>query len=120
MSLSRGVMEKAFAETLKTLPQRPEDAAMIALGRRLARLIDLARGENADDPAAGRDGSESLIVLKLSGEFRQVLSELGASPKARAGMFGKAPAAAPDKPKSDFEIQRDELAAMRAKREQNG
>lgn len=103
MPTTRGVVEKALSEALKTAAVRPEDAAMVALARRLAQVIDVLRGEETE-PAA---------LVKLGAEFRQALVQLGMSPAARAA---KPVPTGVDKPKSALQRQRDELAAQRAKR----
>jgi hypothetical protein len=99
------VQERAYAEALKTAKTRPEDAGTIALGRRLAQLIDQERGE---------DG-EAVIVVKLAAEYRAVLTALGMSPAARAAQTGKtSPTAAGDAPKSPLDQLRQRRAAKNA------
>lgn len=102
MPTSQGVQERAFAEALKSATVRPEDAAAVALARRLAQLIDLERGEEG----------ESAIVVKLAAEYRQVLAQLAMTPGARAAQTGKGTPAAPA-PRSPL----DELRAKRRARE---
>lgn len=99
---SRGVQETAYAEAVKAAKTRPEDAGTIALGRRLAQLIDQERGEEG----------EAVIVAKLSAEYRAVLAALGMTPAARAAQTGKAAAAQTEAPKSPL----DELRKRRAER----
>jgi hypothetical protein len=117
MSVSQGVMERAYAAALKALPTRDEDAAVIALGRRLARLIDQARGEAGDDPSSERAGSEPLIVLKLANQYLAVLVQLGATPHARSAMTGRLAPPAPAPTQSKLQIHRDEMAARRERRQ---
>lgn len=103
MTQSRGVMEIAYAESLKSAITMPQDAAIIALGRRLSRLIDVARGE--EDEAAS--------VIKLAAELRLVLTSLGMTPAARAAITGKTGPAANLPPASPL----DELKGRRAARQ---
>jgi hypothetical protein len=103
---SQGVQERALAGALKARPSRPEDAAIEALARRLAQVIDVLRGEE-DEPST---------LTKLAAEYRQALTALGLTPHARAQMIGKTPPPVAEKPKSALQRQRDELAAQREKR----
>lgn len=99
---SRGVQETAYAEALKAATTRPEDAGTVALGRRLAQLIDQERGEE----------DEAAVVVKLAAEYRQVLTALGMTPAARAAQTGKtSPPAAGDAPKSQLELMRERRAS---------
>ena len=112
MAQSHGVMERALSAAFRTATFLPEDDAIKALARRLAQLIDLAKGE-ARTPhlvlAAGRAG-------KLAAEYRQALAQLCLTPAARAAASkGKTP----DKPlkiKSPLQEQRDAAREARERR----
>lgn len=100
MPTSRGVQERALCDALKARPSRPEDAAIEALARRLAQVIDVLRGED-DEPAA---------LVKLGSEYRQALAALGLTPAARAAMTGKTPPgeqAAPRSPLDELRRRRE-------------
>lgn len=104
MALSRGVQEGAFARAIMDLKLTKADGAAVALGRRLAKLIDEERKQEG----------ESQIVVRLSAQYLAVLVQLGMTPAARAQ-----PKTTPTKeePKSLLQQHRDELAARRAKKQ---
>lgn len=79
MPTTRGVQERALAEALKARSSRPEDAAIEALARRLAQVIDQERG----------DEGEPGTLVKLGAEYRQALTALGLTPAARAQQAGR-------------------------------
>lgn len=106
MTQTRRVMggqEKAYRAALKAAITKPEDESIIALGGRLAQLIDLQVGEEG----------ESMIVVKLVSELRQILAALGMTPAARAALTGKTGPASNPLPRSPL----DELKARRVARE---
>lgn len=104
MPTSPGVQERALRESIKAAGVAALDEGLVALARRLAQLIDLARGEQ-DEPA---------VVLKLSVAYRLALAELQLTPASRRGdPAAPAPVLIV---KSALQQQRDAIAARRAAR----
>jgi hypothetical protein len=99
-----GVTERAYATSVKAAGLGPESAVTIALGRRIAQLIDAARGT---------DGEAKTLIM-LGGELQNVLTRLGVN----AGRPDAADAAddAPPVPVS----RTDELRRKRAQRQAAG
>lgn len=93
------VQRDQLAEALKALPEDPKDAAIRALARRLARLIDELHGTS----------EESAMVIKLAAEYRQVLSALMLTPQSRM-------AAARGVVNHDVPAPRSPLDELRARR----
>mgnify|MGYP001612755388 CR=1 FL=1 len=93
------VMTEAFDKTVASLPTEPEDATIIASGRRIAERIDTA--------AASGDPTAETKALYLLPHLMNILRELGATPAARAELKAQA------KNGTDTE-KRAKLTALRA------
>lgn len=101
MPTSRGVQERALAEALKARPSKPEDAAIEALARRLAQVMDLERGEEG----------EAAVLVKLGAEYRQALAALGLTLQSRVQMAGRSG-------QTEQPVPRSPLDELRRRREQ--
>lgn len=83
------VMTEAFDATVEALPTEPEDASLLASGRRIAERID--------DAAASGDSLAETKALYLLPHLMNILRELGATPAARQNLrAAAAPNAAGD------------------------
>lgn len=92
----QSVMTDAFDSTVAALTLAPEDAALVAAGRRIADRIDAA--------AASGDAMAETKALYLVPHLMNVLRELGATPSARDAVSASVPAAtAGERGVSDFE-----------------
>lgn len=77
------ILTEAFDATVAALDTLPEDASIIASGRRIAERIDTA--------AASGDATAETKALYLLPHLMNILKELGATPAARAAMKASAP-----------------------------
>lgn len=116
----------AVDETLRALDPKPEDAALVRLVQRYAATIDEAAviaAEAADiDPedegtakalrALQRRVEASVVLAEIGPKLHAALAELGASPKARAGLSGKGGAPSGD---GDGKSKLEQLRARRAR-----
>lgn len=88
-----GPVGRALAESLRAVERRPQDAGARALARRLAQLLDDARG---------RPG-EAEVYNDLGPKYLAVLTALGLTPQASGGGVASA--------------QRSKLDELRARRD---
>ena len=105
-------MVAAFEETVSLLELKPEDAAAIAAGRRIAEKIDAA--------SAGVDALAETKSLYLIPHLMNVLRELGATPGARAALQAVVPPPAPDTEDGDDEPKGAPVDLDDFKRRQRG
>ncbi|MGO3844458.1 terminase small subunit [Agrococcus casei] len=76
------IMTESFDQTIEALATEPEDASIVASGRRIAERIDTA--------AASGDATAETKALYLMPHLMNILRELGATPAARAALKAKA------------------------------
>ena len=92
-------LAEALAEALRSVPVRPEDAAVVALARCYAAVVDAAATAEAQ-----------AVLAELGPKLLAVLVELGMTPRARAAVLGKgSPARRGERTKLDELRERGEL-----------
>ena len=107
----------AVAETLASLDLKPEDAAAKKLAQRYAQVIDGLpdRGEGTSK----YEHDQTWAMRWIGPLLLDVLTQLGATPAARAQIAGKKPVAGGGKPDA-AETELDRLRASRAARRTPG